>query len=496
MSAYNKFLSDNYILMIVDIAYKGLKYVVVFGIIYFVVKYTAGNEMKDIDVALVASVLTLLLCVLENMVFANQTSYDRCNTTNNVQENMGGIQNNLRGLKAPGNLNVSGSMLSNVSNNNGVPIVKTIDNIKVSGANLIGNQTNVSTSPSSINQSDMSSDISSTISSDATSDVASNASSNESSNMSPNNITFIRKNSSPNPSSPNPILSDPSSPHDQTSQTPIPSSQTNMFIGTDFQLHPATENKFDGQIDSLYDEKNTEQNNMNNNDTDSKNIVVDDLINSKIAEQNLLRQTTIDKRSKIKVPQTGNFIRPDNAIADVTPTAVTVSSFDSNSGSGKKIDIDIKPSIEKGTGGLKVPSQPSIMNRVSPSGKPLKWYEQAFNPRQYSYAENLDQIAVSGGRTRNDILTNEMIYSDFNRLPPSFNDNDFEYGYSFLPPKDWYPLPPYPPVCVSSCKTTPPVGIYTDNTTMNLKEWHETQKFTPPESINTEFITNELNSKE
>lgn len=124
----------------------------------------------------------------------------------------------------------------------------------------------------------------------------------------------------------------------------------------------------------------------------------------------------------------------------------------------------------------------------------LQWYEQSFDPRKYSGAENLDQIAIAGGRTRNDMLVNNMIYSDFNRLPPSFNDKDFEYGYSFLPPKDWYPLPPYPPVCVSH-SSVPVKPVYLDTTTMDLKEWHETQKITPPDSINTSYVINELNSK-
>lgn len=121
-----------------------------------------------------------------------------------------------------------------------------------------------------------------------------------------------------------------------------------------------------------------------------------------------------------------------------------------------------------------------------------KWYEQDFNPRSYQGAENLDQIKTRNG-TRDDMLVNNYRYSDFNRMPPSFNQNDFEYGYSFIPPKDWYPVPPYPPVCVSSttCEAQP---VYTDDTTMNLKRWHETQKFTQPDSINTEYIKNELNS--
>jgi len=140
---------------------------------------------------------------------------------------------------------------------------------------------------------------------------------------------------------------------------------------------------------------------------------------------------------------------------------------------------------------------PEEFTKRSISGKPIQWWEQSFNPRSYAGAENLDQIAVSGGRTRNELLVNDMIYSDFNRLPPSFNDMDFEYGYSFLPPKDWYPLPPYPPVCCAGgCNSNDTFQpVYLDTTTADLKEWHETQKFTPPESMNTSWIINEMNSK-
>ena len=166
--------------------------------------------------------------------------------------------------------------------------------------------------------------------------------------------------------------------------------------------------------------------------------------------------------------ENGKLIRPDNTIID--------SNHDDKNTDNLFNDVPIQ------------------FTNKSPSGKQMKWYEQSFDPRRYPGAENLDQIAVSGGRTRNDILVNEMIYSDFNRLPPSFNDKDFEYGYSFLPPKDWYPLPPYPPVCVSA-SSAPVQPVYLDTTTMDLKEWHENQKITQPDSINTSYITNVLNSR-
>ena len=86
-----------------------------------------------------------------------------------------------------------------------------------------------------------------------------------------------------------------------------------------------------------------------------------------------------------------------------------------------------------------------------------------------------------------------MVYSDFNRLPPSFAKNNFEFGYSYLPPRDWYPVPPYPPVCVTS-HPNQVQPVYVDRDTMDLKDWWETKKVMPPDSINTTYITNELNS--
>ena len=139
-------------------------------------------------------------------------------------------------------------------------------------------------------------------------------------------------------------------------------------------------------------------------------------------------------------------------------------------------------------------STTDVDNRCVDVSTDNKWYEQRFNPRDYSHAENLDQIHISGNRTRDDILVNELRYSDFNRMPPSFNKDDFEYGYSMLPPKDWYPLPPYPPIC-SMAKSCPVYSTYSDDGVANLKEWHETQKITPPDAFNTDFIRDQLNSK-
>jgi hypothetical protein len=257
---------------------------------------------------------------------------------------------------------------------------------------------------------------------------------------------------------------------------------TNAFGGTNNQNTISTTAK-DTSIDDVpIVPINTSSNNTNNNTNNvvnTNNNVEQNVENARIARPT--RPINNIPNIKITVPRpnkqtpemvSGNtYISPDSALIDSTSTSVD--------------SIDSVPTIQGGS---------INVNGTKDAGKAVKWYEQVFNPRSYAGAENLDQIAISGGRTRNDILVNDMIYSDFNRLPPSFNDRDFEYGYSFLPPKDWYPVPPYPPVCVSYQKADPK-PVYLDTTTMDLKEWHETSKITPPDSINTAFIINELNSK-
>ena len=110
----------------------------------------------------------------------------------------------------------------------------------------------------------------------------------------------------------------------------------------------------------------------------------------------------------------------------------------------------------------------------------------------------MDQIEEKNGLTRDDTLVNQFLYSDFNRLPPSFTEtkeDSFEYGYSFIPPKDWYPTAPYPPVC-SSDKTCLVQPVFIDDSTMNLKEWTTNPRVTPPDNINTDYIKNVLNNSD
>jgi len=105
------------------------------------------------------------------------------------------------------------------------------------------------------------------------------------------------------------------------------------------------------------------------------------------------------------------------------------------------------------------------------------------------------QTEAVGSRAEDGTLNDEMSYNyrDYNTLHVDPNEGSFETGYSILPPKDWYPVPPHPPVCVSE-KVCPVCPVYTEGTNLALKEWNESRRITPPDEINVNVIREKLNS--
>ena len=98
-------------------------------------------------------------------------------------------------------------------------------------------------------------------------------------------------------------------------------------------------------------------------------------------------------------------------------------------------------------------------------------------------------------RSESGVMDNDMEYHDFNRLPldDEIGNKEYEYGYSFLPPKNWYPAPVHPPLCVSnsSCPVCP---LHSDSTVVDLKDFDKTRRITQPDNINTQYIIDKLNS--
>ena len=105
------------------------------------------------------------------------------------------------------------------------------------------------------------------------------------------------------------------------------------------------------------------------------------------------------------------------------------------------------------------------------------------------------QATSQGARHIDDVMGNEQAYNyiDYNSMPVSYDTGSFESGYSFLPPEKWYPVPPHPPVCVAE-KQCPVCPVFTNGTYIDLKEWDQSRRITPPDEINVHAVEGKLNS--
>ncbi|AYV78811.1 MAG: 7tm chemosensory receptor/ankyrin repeat domain-containing protein, partial [Edafosvirus sp.] len=90
---------------------------------------------------------------------------------------------------------------------------------------------------------------------------------------------------------------------------------------------------------------------------------------------------------------------------------------------------------------------------------------------------------------KNEVITNEMKFSDYNFLPlaEGYSSRDYEYGYSYLPPDKWFPIPPFPPVCVTETKC-PVCPMNTSGTPVDMKEWDSSRRVTQPDNIRADYI--------
>ena len=120
--------------------------------------------------------------------------------------------------------------------------------------------------------------------------------------------------------------------------------------------------------------------------------------------------------------------------------------------------------------------------------------EKEYPATMYTTPQN-KQIERFGSRMTDGVNKTDMPYNDYNHLPISQNyvSSSTDYGYSFLPPEKWYPQPPNPPICVTE-KQCPVCPIYTQGSDLNLKDWYESKRVTPPDNINTAYIKEVLNA--
>jgi hypothetical protein len=96
-------------------------------------------------------------------------------------------------------------------------------------------------------------------------------------------------------------------------------------------------------------------------------------------------------------------------------------------------------------------------------------------------------------------LNSELKYGDYNYIGP-LNKGMINKAYTFINPTNWYPIPPFPPVCVTNKRcTTCPIQITDGKDYMSwapLEDFDNARRFTGDMGINIDYIKNVLNNPE
>ena len=101
--------------------------------------------------------------------------------------------------------------------------------------------------------------------------------------------------------------------------------------------------------------------------------------------------------------------------------------------------------------------------------------------------KNINTTNATGNVTGNaTIKQNNECSNDYFPMASGHDSQDYEYGYSYLPPSQWYPPNAIPPVCITDkqCAVCP---VYTTGTPVDVKEWHDSCKVTPIDNTNIDY---------
>jgi hypothetical protein len=94
-------------------------------------------------------------------------------------------------------------------------------------------------------------------------------------------------------------------------------------------------------------------------------------------------------------------------------------------------------------------------------------------------------------------LNSELQYGNYNYISP-LNKGMTNPEYTFVSPTNWYPIPPFPPVCVTNKRcVTSPIIMSNGKDYMNfasLEDFDAARRFTGDMQINIDYIKNVLNN--
>ena len=214
----------------------------------------------------------------------------------------------------------------------------------------------------------------------------------------------------------------------------------------------------------------------NNNDTTQNNM-------------NNMSDKPMEENAKPEEQPPKSVEQPPKPVEETT-NSMESKSMDTNSMESKSME-----STSMDTNSMESKAMDSKdTNSTEDSNKPVE--EKKNTPIISKTGNNTYQSKVDkeGDRYNDGVINNEYEYSDYNMLPMAENNSgNFEYGYSFMPPEKWYPQPPHPPVCVTN-KRSDVMPVYTTGTPIDVKEWNESRRITPPDTIKTQYIKQKLNS--
>jgi len=132
-----------------------------------------------------------------------------------------------------------------------------------------------------------------------------------------------------------------------------------------------------------------------------------------------------------------------------------------------------------------------LKQKIEENAHDIGGYE---NPYQGVSHKSQVLVTTSNQRRIEGPLDDELPYTDYNHLPVAsgYKSHAYEYGYSYLPPEKWYPLPPRPPICVTE-KRDPVCPLYADGTA-DLKEFHTASRITQPYRLSRHYVVDKMNS--
>jgi hypothetical protein len=199
----------------------------------------------------------------------------------------------------------------------------------------------------------------------------------------------------------------------------------------------------------------------------------------KLLVKTKIPKITEDTMNSTELPPTQP---PSEATIHIPKITPSIKTDDKQTVKIEKFDIDTKAK--------------QTINKPIPQGEPVQneLVSVSNDGGYYIKFNEKPQVESIGSREKDDVMSDEIKYYDLNSLPiEGINSGSFEYGYSFLPPDRWFPVPAHPPICVCE-KRCPVMPIPTAGLPVDLKDWNQTRRITQPDTINTSYVKEKLNS--